>query len=113
MHGLQEKLIAMISISEPEQEPRESHGPGTCPVKTRLSCYVMRLPARPSWARLITEYPGTSLHGWEYSAGEHVVKAGSPPASLHQLWLSQQWKLACIWSCFQEMEERPRRTLSS
>lgn len=85
MHGLQEKLIATISVSEPEGE---SHGPGACSVKTRVSCYIMRLPSQPSWARLITEYPGTSLHGWEYRAEEHVVDVGSPPASLPQLWLS-------------------------
>lgn len=87
MHGLQEKLIATISVSKPEME---SHGPGACSAKTCVSCYMMRLPSRPSWARLITEYPGTSLRGWEYRAGERMVDAGSPPASLPQLWLSQQ-----------------------
>ena len=36
MHGSQEKLIATISVSEPEWEPRESHGPSACSEKTRV-----------------------------------------------------------------------------
>ena len=112
MHGSQEKLIATISVSEPEWEPRESHGPSACSAKTHvllryeasLSAFLGSVNHRVPW----------DVPAWLGVQGRRARGGGwLPPASLPQLWLSQQWKLACIWPCFQEMGDRPRRTLSS
>lgn len=85
MHGLQEKLIATISVSEPGGE---SHGPGACSVKTSGLGSIMRLPSQPSWARLSQSTLGRPCMAGS-TAEEHVVDVGPLPVLLSpQLWLS-------------------------
>ena len=89
MHVLQEKLIAVVSVSKQEWELRQCHGSVGlmhAQQKTCVSCYMMRLPAWPSRAWSVIKYPRMSLHSCKYKAKEHVMEAGSPPTSLSALW---------------------------
>lgn len=109
MHGL-EKLIATISVSEPEGE---SHGPGACSVKN--TCVLLHYEASLSaFLGSVNHRVPWDVPAWlRYRRESTVVDVGSHSASLPQLWLSSSGSWHALSPAFWEMETDYGKTLSS